>query len=34
MAIEAAFSVLAAPVRMLFHTRFVTAAFLGWNVHW
>jgi len=34
MAIEAAFSVLAAPVRMLFHTRFVTAAFLGWKVHW
>lgn len=34
MVIEAVFSVLAAPVRMLFHTRFVTAAFLGWKVHW
>jgi membrane glycosyltransferase len=34
MVIEAAFSVLAAPVRMLFHTRFVTAAYLGWKVHW
>ena len=25
---------LLAPVRMLFHTRFVLAAFLGWSVQW
>jgi membrane glycosyltransferase len=28
------FSVLLAPVRMLFHTRFVLAAFLGWAATW
>ncbi|WP_421682493.1 glucans biosynthesis glucosyltransferase MdoH [Stutzerimonas urumqiensis] len=31
---ETLFSVLLAPVRMLFHTVFVTAAFLGWSVQW
>jgi membrane glycosyltransferase len=28
------FSVLLAPVRMLFHTVFVVSAFLGWEVVW
>ncbi len=31
---EMLFSVLLAPVRMVFHTIFVTAAFLGWSVQW
>ncbi|MGP0150079.1 glucans biosynthesis glucosyltransferase MdoH [Pseudomonas oryzihabitans] len=34
MMLEMLFSVLLAPVRMLFHTVFVTAAFLGWSVQW
>ena len=34
MLIELVFSALLAPVRMLFHTRFVTAAFLGWAIRW
>ncbi|HAV05094.1 MAG TPA: glucans biosynthesis glucosyltransferase MdoH, partial [Pseudomonas sp.] len=34
MLIETLFSVLLAPVRMLFHSVFVTAAFLGWSVQW
>ena len=34
MLIELVFSMLLAPVRMLFHTRFVVAAFLGWPIHW
>ncbi|KGK83639.1 glucosyltransferase MdoH [Stutzerimonas degradans] len=34
MLLESLFSMLAAPVRMLFHTVFVTAAFLGWSVQW
>jgi len=34
MLLEAACSVLLAPVRMLFHSLFVTAAFLGWSVQW
>jgi membrane glycosyltransferase len=34
MLLEMLFSMLLAPVRMLFHTRFVTAAFLGWAVQW
>lgn len=34
MLLEMLFSVLLAPVRMLFHTVFVTAAFLGWSVQW
>ncbi|TLX53449.1 glucans biosynthesis glucosyltransferase MdoH [Stutzerimonas nosocomialis] len=34
MLLETLFSVLLAPVRMLFHTVFVTAAFLGWSVQW
>ena len=34
MLLEMFFSVLLAPVRMLFHTRFVLAAFLGWSVQW
>ncbi|MFT5532793.1 MAG: membrane glycosyltransferase [Burkholderiaceae bacterium] len=34
MLIELVFSALLAPVRMLFHTRFVTAAFLGWEMRW
>ncbi|RZI44086.1 glucans biosynthesis glucosyltransferase MdoH [Herbaspirillum sp. HC18] len=34
MLLEMLFSMLLAPVRMLFHTRFVIAAFLGWAVHW
>ncbi|MEC5341118.1 glucans biosynthesis glucosyltransferase MdoH [Brenneria populi] len=31
---EMVFSVLLAPVRMLFHTVFVVSAFLGWSVQW
>ncbi|MHB0852643.1 glucans biosynthesis glucosyltransferase MdoH [Stutzerimonas nitrititolerans] len=34
MILETLFSMLLAPVRMLFHTVFVTAAFLGWSVQW
>jgi len=34
MLLEMLFSMLLAPVRMLFHTRFVIAAFLGWALHW
>ncbi|WP_417780209.1 glucans biosynthesis glucosyltransferase MdoH [Stutzerimonas xanthomarina] len=34
MLLESLFSMLAAPVRMLFHTVFVSAAFLGWSVQW
>ncbi|KAF1071203.1 MAG: Glucans biosynthesis glucosyltransferase H [Pseudomonas citronellolis] len=34
MLMEMLFSVLLAPVRMLFHTHFVLAAFLGWAVQW
>lgn len=32
--LEMLFSVLLAPVRMLFHTVFVVSAFLGWSVQW
>lgn len=31
---ESAFSALLAPVRMLFHTRFVVSALLGWAITW
>jgi len=34
MLLEMLFSVLLAPVRMLFHTVFVVSAFLGWSVQW
>ncbi|TKI07679.1 glucans biosynthesis glucosyltransferase MdoH [Martelella alba] len=34
MLLEMLFSVLLAPVRMLFHTKFVVSAFLGWSVQW
>ncbi|HWZ46705.1 MAG TPA: glucans biosynthesis glucosyltransferase MdoH [Herbaspirillum sp.] len=34
MFLELIFSMLLAPVRMLFHTRFVLGAFLGWAVGW
>lgn len=34
MLLEMLFSMLLAPVRMMFHTRFVAAAFLGWALHW
>jgi membrane glycosyltransferase len=34
MLMEVMFSVLLAPVRMLFHTVFVVSAFLGWEVVW
>lgn len=34
MLLEMLFSMLLAPVRMLFHTRFVLAAFLGWAATW
>lgn len=34
MLLEMVFSMLLAPVRMMFHTRFVVAAFLGWSLHW
>ena len=32
--VEIVFSVLLAPVRMLFHTQFVVAALTGWRLHW
>src|SRR5439155_5879289 len=31
---EVALSMLLAPIRMLFHTRFVVTALAGWRVHW
>jgi membrane glycosyltransferase len=34
MLMEMLFSMLLAPVRMIFHTRFVLAAFLGWAATW
>jgi len=34
MVIELLFSMMLAPVRMLFHSRFVLGAFLGWAVGW
>ena len=34
MFIEMFFSMLLAPVRMLFHTHFVVAAFMGWALRW
>lgn len=34
MLIELLFSMMLAPVRMLFHSRFVLGAFLGWAVGW
>ncbi|MGS0740765.1 glucans biosynthesis glucosyltransferase MdoH [Glaciimonas sp. GG7] len=34
MLIELLFSMLLAPVRMLFHTLFVVGAFLGWSISW
>ncbi len=34
MLLEVLFSMLLAPVRMLFHTRFIAAAFMGWQVQW
>lgn len=34
MFIEMLFSMLLAPVRMLFHTHFVIAAFMGWALRW
>ncbi|MFA7678984.1 MAG: glucans biosynthesis glucosyltransferase MdoH [Pigmentiphaga sp.] len=34
MLLEVLFSMLLAPIRMLFHTRFVVAAFLGWKAQW
>jgi membrane glycosyltransferase len=34
MLLEMLFSMLLAPVRMLFHTWFVAAAFLGWEIRW
>ena len=34
MLLEMLFSMLLAPVRMMFHARFVAAAFLGWALHW
>ncbi|QRX84765.1 glucans biosynthesis glucosyltransferase MdoH [Glaciimonas sp. PAMC28666] len=34
MVIELLFSMMLAPVRMLFHTRFVVGAFLGWAISW
>lgn len=34
MVCELLFSMMLAPVRMLFHSRFVAAAFLGWTLHW
>ncbi|HUN93472.1 MAG TPA: glucans biosynthesis glucosyltransferase MdoH [Burkholderiaceae bacterium] len=33
-AVESVFSALLAPIRMLFHTRFVVAALLGWSIQW
>jgi membrane glycosyltransferase len=32
--LEVVFSVLLAPIRMLFHTQFVLAALTGWRIHW
>lgn len=32
--VEIVFSALLAPVRMIYHTKFVLAAFLGWEFHW
>jgi membrane glycosyltransferase len=34
MLAEILYSALLAPIRMLFHTQFVTRALLGWNVQW
>jgi membrane glycosyltransferase len=34
MLLESLFSMLLAPVRMVFHTMFVSAAFLGWEPQW
>ena len=34
MLLEMLFSMVLAPVRMMFHSRFVVAAFLGWQLHW
>jgi len=34
MLLEVLFSMLLAPVRMLFHTRFIVSAFMGWQVQW
>lgn len=34
MLLEMLFSVLLAPVRMIFHTVFVVSAFLGWSITW
>ena len=34
MAMELVFSALLAPIRMLFHTQFVTGALTGWGVQW
>jgi membrane glycosyltransferase len=34
MLLEILFSMLLAPVRMIFHSRYVIAAFLGWAIHW
>jgi membrane glycosyltransferase len=34
MAVELVFSALLAPIRMLFHTQFVTGALTGWGVQW
>ena len=34
MLLEMLFSMMLAPVRMLFHTLFVAAAFLGWEIRW
>lgn len=34
MMIELLFSMLLAPVRMLFHTHFVIASYLGWAIRW
>jgi membrane glycosyltransferase len=34
MLIELLFSMVLAPVRMLFHTKFVVASFLGWAIRW
>ena len=34
MLIEMLFSMLLAPVRMLFHTKFVNAALMGWSIVW
>lgn len=34
MLLEVLFSMLLAPVRMLFHTHFIVSAFMGWKVQW